>query len=38
MRKLIRNYIAPLLLGASLGAMFLYMVTHPSTCRYEEVC
>lgn len=38
MRSIFHDYLGPLILGLILGGMFIYAVTHPSTCRWEEHC
>lgn len=38
MRSIFNDYIAPALLGLMLAGMFIYAVTDPSTCRWEEHC
>lgn len=38
LRTLVRDLVMPTLLGLILGSAVVYMIVHPSSCRYEEVC
>lgn len=37
-RTILRDLVMPMLIGATIAGALVYMVAHPSSCRYEEVC
>lgn len=36
--RVIKDHVMPALIGLAIAAATIYVLVHPSSCRWEEVC